>query len=196
MGFVCTVQGCDNPRDARGLCKKHWKRWRRHGSPVKGRSPNGQLEAYYNDVVLPYEGDECLTWPFYCDPNGYAKMRHNGRPIVVSRRLCEEVNGPPPRADYEAAHSCGRGQFGCVNRSHLSWKTRAENCEDKICHGTHVFGEGHPSAKLTWAEVQKIRALKGRLTEREMASRFDVSQGCVGHILRGTTWKLWTELHS
>lgn len=26
---VCSVEGCDRPYEARGLCKMHWKRWRR-----------------------------------------------------------------------------------------------------------------------------------------------------------------------
>lgn len=31
---TCTVDGCDRPSRARGWCKMHWHRWRRHGDPM------------------------------------------------------------------------------------------------------------------------------------------------------------------
>lgn len=33
---ICSIEGCENPKDARGWCKSHWHRWRRHGDPTGG----------------------------------------------------------------------------------------------------------------------------------------------------------------
>ena len=30
-GLICSVEGCDAPEKARGLCSTHYKRWERHG---------------------------------------------------------------------------------------------------------------------------------------------------------------------
>jgi len=32
--FVCTVDGCGLPHDAKGLCHSHYKRWKLHGDPL------------------------------------------------------------------------------------------------------------------------------------------------------------------
>lgn len=32
----CSVEGCCNISQARGYCKTHWARWRKHGDPLKG----------------------------------------------------------------------------------------------------------------------------------------------------------------
>jgi len=31
---TCSIDGCPTPADARGWCRKHYMRWRRHGDPT------------------------------------------------------------------------------------------------------------------------------------------------------------------
>lgn len=33
----CSFEGCTTPAHARGLCPKHYQRWRKHGDPEKAR---------------------------------------------------------------------------------------------------------------------------------------------------------------
>src|SRR5688500_12645743 len=44
-------------------------------------------------------------------------------------------------------------------------------------------------AKLTWKQVDKIRSLAGRMTQRKIAERFGVNQKTVSDIIRGEIWK-------
>lgn len=47
---TCTVEGCDQPHDAKGLCRAHYRRWRRHGDPLtrKQASPgSGWIQRGY-----------------------------------------------------------------------------------------------------------------------------------------------------
>lgn len=32
--FTCTIEGCAEPHDARGMCRSHYSAWRRHGDPL------------------------------------------------------------------------------------------------------------------------------------------------------------------
>jgi hypothetical protein len=115
-------------------------------------------------------------------------MRVDGALVYVHRRVCEDVNGPPQVPTDEAAHSCGKGHIGCVTRGHLSWKTRQQNRDDMLIHGTIARGEASGRAKLTESDVREIRALKGREHQRVTANRFGVSRRAIGAIYRGDSW--------
>lgn len=133
---ICSIENCGNPHLARGWCCAHYNRWQKHGSPIRGRINNGEASRYFREVVLAYNGSDCLSWPYSCNDSGYGKMQFDGRVQIVSRLVCEHVNGPPPTPKHDAAHSCGKGHEACCTKHHLSWKTRAENMADKIVHGT------------------------------------------------------------
>lgn len=54
-GEVCKVEGCEGTgRISRGWCKKHWARWRRHGSPTCKRC--GRDEHFQHALCR-----ECFT---------------------------------------------------------------------------------------------------------------------------------------
>lgn len=49
---ICSIDGCDNPHDARGFCGKHYQRWKKHGTtddPTKNEicSMDGCSNKYY-----------------------------------------------------------------------------------------------------------------------------------------------------
>lgn len=184
---LCSIPDCDKPVHLRDWCNAHYIRWRRHGTPLGGGRVRGEPRQYFTDVVLPYEGDECLIWPYAC-VNGYGKLQHEGRVQIISRMLCEEVNGPPPTPVHQAAHSCGKGKQGCVTKGHMVWKTRLENEADKLIHGTLRYGETQPLAKLTEADVRKIRSLAGSIPRAQIADQFGVRPEAIGKILRGERW--------
>ena len=41
----CSIDGCEREKAARGWCRPHWKRWRRHGDPLAGGSPRMRNRA-------------------------------------------------------------------------------------------------------------------------------------------------------
>ena len=188
---VCSVEGCENPVRAKGLCSLHYTRLRRHGDPLGGRTLQGAPLRFYREVVLTHETDECLIWPFGRNSGGYAqlKVQEQGKTKrvkrYVSRLACAEVYGPPPSETYEAAHSCGRGSDGCVNPRHLYWATREENAADKQDHGTW-------GVKLSAADVKEIRELPEEVPYRNIAQRLGITEKQVGRIRRGETWA-WVE---
>lgn len=147
------------------------------------RTKHGEAQRYYRDVVLAYEGDECLIWP-YGRTAGYGVLGKK----IVSRLVCEEEHGPPPTPKHEAAHSCGKGHEGCVTKAHVSWKTHAENMEDMVAHGASPRGERHGCVKLTEPDIHVIRGLKGQMSQREIGEMFGVDQSTVSYIHKGQRW--------
>lgn len=192
MARICSIQNCGKPHAARGWCSVHYNRWRTNGDPLSGGTSMGEAYRYYRDIVLTYNGDECLSWPYARDSGGYGRLRVAGKGQSVHRLICEEANGPPPSGEHEAAHSCGRGHEACVAKRHLFWKTPKENSSDKFVHGTVTRGEVNSSAKLTENDVRSIRSLRGVMPQSKIASLFGVGQSCVGKIHSGTNWG-WLE---
>jgi len=188
----CSIDGCNGnshhtKRGGKGFCNKHYKRLLRHGDPKLGRTYEGEPREYYLNVVLPYEGEECILWP-YGNVNGYGRLSVDGKDVLVTRLICAEVNGPPPTPDHEAAHSCGNGHLGCVTKSHLRWSTHKENMEDTVTHGISRQGERSNLTKITETQARKIKAMKGKMTMREIAYHVGTTLSTVAHIHRGASW--------
>jgi hypothetical protein len=161
----------------------HYARWRRYGDPLTlKKTADGDVQRFFKEVVLTHDGDDCLIWPYSRATSGYPQMRDKGKLRQVSRRVCEHENGPPPSSKHQAAHACGRGHEGCVNRKHLRWATRRENQTDRIKHGNWGW-------KLPEETVREILSLKGLLPGKEIAAQFGVSRSFVSQLFSGREWK-------
>jgi hypothetical protein len=178
----CAVVGCDKPiRNSRGWCQAHYLRWWRYGDPLGGSTATGAAARYFHDIVLPYHGEACLAWPFVATPQGYGQLWADGRMQLVSRLVCAALCGPPPTAEHQAAHSCGKGHLRCVAPSHLYWATRLENEADKVRHGTR-------GGKLTATQVREVRSLIGTMSQAEIARQFSVIPSVINCIHKGRTF--------
>lgn len=186
----CMVEGCSLPVHAKGMCNIHYQRTKRNGDPAKTlKTPNGEVVRFFEDVVLAYEGAECLLWPYSTASNGYAQIWHDGKLRPVSRLVCEAKHGPAPTPEHEAAHSCGKGNLGCVTKGHLSWKTHIENEADKIEHGTAPRGTRNGQAKVTEADVLAIRsAAKRGVRQSSLVDQYGLSPASISFIVNRKNW--------
>jgi hypothetical protein len=141
------------------------------------------------EKAIRYADDDCLFWPFGRQTVGYPLFTMNGRRQLVSRAVCEAVNGPPPTRRHEAAHSCGKGHLGCINGRHLRWATPKENRADRVLHGTVPRGETNHNAVLTEQGAKDIfvRANKGE-NHRIIARMYGIDPAAVSAIKRGRNW--------
>jgi hypothetical protein len=189
MRGPCSIEGCEKPIDGRGYCKSHYRRWQRHGDPLGGGITKGETLRYIQTTVLSYEGDDCLIWPYGYDGSGYGSAHYEGRHIRAHRLVCTLAYGKPDDPELQAAHTCGKGDQGCVNKNHLRWATRVENANDRYAHGTMSLGEHSWKAKLTADQVLDIRQLAGAgIPYTEIARRFGVSDGHIGKIVAYQKW--------
>lgn len=191
VAAACHVVGCNAPPRRRGLCRSHYKRLLAFGDPSGGlpvRAAPNSLLKYITEVAVPYQGENCLTWPFSTRAHGYGQIAYQGKNWVASRLVCEMAQGSPPEPSYQAAHSCGNGHLGCVNPNHISWKTPKDNLADKAIHGTIQTGERNGAAKLTASDVSSIRRLHGKVPRREIAEMFGCSAANISSIVRRLNW--------
>lgn len=180
---------CSAPMIARGLCAKHYLRWRRHGDPLIGGGgprPKGTAEYFITSLAVA-DTDDCIPWPFLVNPShGYGQLSFRGRNTQAHRAVAITYHGSQPTPKHEVAHSCGNRL--CCNPRHLRWATRHENSADKWTHGTMLAGEGHPRAKLTEAKVRHARQMAGVVTHDEIAAMFGVSRATVSLAIERKTW--------
>lgn len=128
---------------------------------------------------VTYQGDDCVLWPL-AHPNGYGQLGHNGQLHYAHRLMCEMAHGPAPEGKIEAAHNCGNGL--CVNPRHLEWKTPSANQADRATHGTKSRGR---VGKISPEQAAEIRALRGTLSQEQIAARYGITRSNVSHIQCG-----------
>lgn len=192
---ICSIDGCGQNAWARGWCSAHYQRWRKRGCPLSGGTSPGALPQFIRDVALKHSSDECLIWPFACDANGYGRMNKGGNSQLAHRVVCELVHGPAPTKKHNAAHSCGRGDKGCVSPRHLSWKTPKENSADMVLHGTVVRGEAAFCSRLANQDVPLIvELIQNGETQASVARKFGVDPSAISHLIRGRTWAWLTNI--
>ncbi|UJB43592.1 HNH endonuclease [Streptomyces sp. A1-5] len=74
--------------------------------------------------------------------------------------------------------------------SNLRWATAKENMADQFRHGTRIKGEGHPRARLTEADVRKIREnLAAGMTQASQCREYGVSIQAMWALANGKTWR-------
>lgn len=184
--MICSIEGCGEPKFARGWCAGHYLRNRRYGDPLGGGTAHGEPLRFVRSVALLHTGPGCLVWPFSKGGGQYGRIFNpdDGGYRIASRVVCEEAHGMPPHSDMEAAHSCGNAS--CVNPNHLSWKTPKGNSDDKDIHGTKPLGVKSGKAKLTEDAVRAIRA--AMRPTRELAEEYGVHTNTIRVIQRGLRW--------
>lgn len=158
-----------------------------NGEPFVGMAGFCRLVA---EMATPDDG--CINGIGTLRPNGYYNARAGkwgGNQHALVRAFYEGLNRPP--AGLDACHGPCHNR-SCVNPHHVSFRTRAENAQDKVRDGTHTAGERHGKAKVTDAERAEIRRLyaTGRYTQRELGQRFGIAERSVRRIVRPETWRV------
>jgi len=130
---ICAIDGCERKHYARGYCNPHYKRWWRHGDASAGGIDKGEARRWVDEVAIPYDGNECLTFP-YGKAHGYGRINIDSEPMDVHVFILQCVKGKKPSLSHEGCHSCGNGHEACVNPNHLYWGTRSQNNLDRWRH--------------------------------------------------------------
>jgi hypothetical protein len=193
----CSVDGCGNPHFGRGLCSKHYQRWKASGTTDHDLDRKRQLPIRDRMVEMLLDGIKVLEDGCWICTNahpmkkGYHRLqvRHGN---VVHREMAHRVSYEhfkgeiPPR--MLICHSCDNPP--CCNPAHLFYGTHAHNTQDMVKKGRGLVGELNANTKLTEADVLSIYRDEDRgLTRTQIARKHGVNPECISHILNGRNWK-------
>lgn len=120
----------------------------------------------------------CHIWTSSRDKDGYAlfKVWDEGRSVTIrAARAAWELRRRRIRPGESVLHACDNP--ACVNVAHLRLGTDADNARDKQLRGRATGSNGHH------ADAETIWALKGRVSQGEIARQCGVSRRWVNHIL-------------
>lgn len=130
--------------------------------------------------------DQCWNWKAGCFKGGYGAFKLNKRNRVATHVSWFLTYGTFP--EQCLLHSCDNRK--CVNPSHLSEGSIADNNRDMVNKGRQVKGENSHLSKLNDADVLSIRRLASKgLTLTSIGQRFGVDRSVIGKIVKGSTWK-------
>lgn len=131
--------------------------------------------------------DECWVWQSTIDKDGYGRFWLDGK-LALAHRLAFEQSTGLSAAGLLVCHRCDNRP--CCNPAHLFLGTPADNLQDAADKGRMPRGENNAKARLTEDQVREIRALADAgMYQREIATRFGITQPNVGYICRRETWR-------
>lgn len=130
---ICQIDGCSSHVHARGLCNKHYIRWRKVNPGLAKRRPWD--EAFWARVDKNGPGG-CWLWTGHLQPSGYARTRTpSGSSRAVHLIVYEMLVGPIPHGmqiDHVChTRACNGGSScahrRCCNPQHLQPVTPLQN---------------------------------------------------------------------
>lgn len=184
---TCLIGGCDRPTHARGLCGKHYQRWRDYGDPVRVK-PTDE-DRFWAKVDRSAGDDACWLWTGYRNAFGYGQHYYRNRLAGAHRFALELRLGRTLGPDEVARHQCHNPP--CVNPGHLLPGEHIDNVHDMVRAGRARMlgarGEDNGKALLTEADVRDIRS--SRQPRSALAAKYGVTVSAIKAVRARQNWR-------
>jgi hypothetical protein len=125
---ICSIKDCGKAIHGRGLCRKHYCRWQRHGdaeAPVRVVHEGDVIQRFWSKVD---KSKGCWTWKGAVNKRGYGHYSADGKDVLAHRFSYQLVTGVPIPDGMQLDHRCHNP--GCVNPEHLRMATALQNNEN------------------------------------------------------------------
>lgn len=142
-------------------------------------------KSVFYKFFTPEPNSGCWLWDGRVNRAGYGVLGTNNQKMLAHRFSWEMHRGQIPRGQG-VLHHCDNPP--CVNPDHLFLGAPIDNVRDMHAKGRarKLRGEQHPSAKLTAAQVDAIRADTRK--QRDVAKEYGVGASTISMIRTGKNW--------
>lgn len=132
--------------------------------------------------------DTCEEFTGWKDKDGYGTKSYRGKTWRAHRLAWTLVNGEIPEG-LCILHRCDNPP--CVNVEHLFLGTQEDNIRDRDKKGREAQGTKINFAKLSEQQIIEIRNeyLLGNISQRKLATKYNIQNTTLGSIVRRETWK-------
>lgn len=151
-------------------------------------TPEKRIAAFWSKVDQSAGPNGCWNWTATLSRLGYGQVSWDSATQTAHRIAWMLTHGKILDGQC-VCHRCDNPK--CVNPGHLFLGTMTENMADRDAKGRRRSVEKHPARKLTDAEAAEIRRLyaQGGVTQRELGTRYKVTQDSIWAIVTGKTYK-------
>lgn len=186
----CKVSDCENPARVRGVCEKHYQRFKKHGTYDGLKYSHASPQERFWRFVEAGPKYQCWLWQGAKNSRGYGQLKLSDNPARygLAHRLSYEIRNGPITSKDVIRHHCDVPL--CVNPNHLAKGTQADNIADKMARGRYRSGchQGthNGRAVMTPDDVHKIR--QSGESYAKLAKEFGVSKGTIAAIVTRRNW--------
>lgn len=175
---TCATTNCVGVAVARGLCTKHYQRFKKLGHTELPETPEQRFWAKVE------KSDGCWLWRGTV-AGGYGQCRSAPKVRVAAHRFSYNLHfGPIPDGLY-VCHRCDTPL--CVNPAHLFLGTDSDNMRDMVSKGRHPKQRRAYRAKLTADQVRQVR--HSTESNASLAAGLGVDDNTIANIRKGRTWR-------
>lgn len=181
----CSVEGCDRKHDAKGLCKTHYVRMKKHGAPERQNIPlqGRPLIERFKEKYIPVTETGCWLWTGSIDRYGYGRMSVDYKETSAPRLSWKLHKGEIPKG-LHVLHKCDTP--ACVNPDHLFVGTHKENMHDAVKKGR----PRRPYTSFKRKDIIKIRRLRKQgYTLARLVKMFNACHTTIRNIYNNKRWK-------
>lgn len=134
--------------------------------------------------------DGCWLWTGMRTWNRYGFINSKATRLTRAHYMAYRYLVGPIPDGMELYHRCKNRHCIRIHPDHVVLGTRAERTQNSVDQGWIRAGERHGMAKLTWANVRKIRAMYGRgYSQAHLGRMFGVYASTISRIVSGKNWQ-------
>ena len=138
---TCLIHHCTDKSRSRGMCGRHYERWRRGVDPTAATAYDKTTEIRFFEKV-DLAGD-CWLWTGGLTSRGYGQFWHEGTNDVAHRWLWCHLVGPVADG-LQLDHLCRNRR--CVNPDHLEPVT----CQENVLRGVGSSASNARKTHCKW----------------------------------------------
>jgi uncharacterized protein YerC len=189
---VCCIKGCDIRVYGLGMCKGHYDRTKKYGSPVGHPTMAARVyrksapERFWDRV---YKTESCWIWEGTKDRDGYGRYHAmvNGKLIKRAHRFAYATEKGPIPPYALVCHACDNPP--CVNPDHLYLGDPATNMADRKERGHYRQPSGALVSNAILSDEKAREILKDPRPYRLIARDYGVTASSVGKVKNRLSWK-------